>query len=177
MLVRCPDCTTKYEIAATLIPEDGVKVRCPKCKAVFPVTKVAGENGSARTPDPPPIAGNITPKVNSGLQAKVSIETPGDSAVAAPAPPLAPSRRPKKKITDPKVATRLARAVVQEVLYGRAQERREALQEQRALSTFGVALADAFDVYRERVMDELPGSTAAFREAVNDILGEGKRVI
>lgn len=169
MLVRCPDCTTKYEIAASLIPQNGVKVRCPKCKAVFPVSRTA-----TSSPKPAPIAGNIGPKseawVESDAQAAPVSAAP-HTETAVEAPPV------KKKITDPKVAERLARAVVQELLYGRTQERRRALERGASLSTFGGALADAFDVYRERVSEELPGAKAIFLEAVNDILGEGTTLL
>ena len=45
MIVRCPDCRSKYEIAADRMPEDVTKLRCPRCKAVFPVSWAA--DGSA----------------------------------------------------------------------------------------------------------------------------------
>jgi len=217
MLVRCPDCTTKYEIAATLIPENGVKVRCPKCKAVFPVSKMAAASGQAseipapklQPSEPAPIAGKIEPKskpvaagrdrspvatVSKSTRIPKSAPKSTMAAESTPAPKSAPKSTmtsesipvsppapghagTRKKILDPHVAKRLARAVIQEVLYARTREREQALKNGTALSSFGLQLADAFDVYRERVSDDLPGATATFREAVNDILGEGRRLL
>jgi len=45
------------------------------------------------------------------------------------------------------------------------------------LSRFGPAIASAYAQYQERVSPELSGSARIFREAVNDILGRGRRLL
>ena len=40
MIVRCPDCRSQYEITTQPKLGTSVKVRCPRCKAVFPVRAV-----------------------------------------------------------------------------------------------------------------------------------------
>jgi len=78
---------------------------------------------------------------------------------------------------DPKVARRLARAVIQEVLYARGQERQDAFAHGTPLKVFGEDLADAYDLYAQRIAPELPGATATFRDAINDILGGGEKLL
>jgi predicted Zn finger-like uncharacterized protein len=135
--VQCPDCGSRYEInAASARPS--LKVRCPRCKAVFPVLS-------------PPAA-------------------PGE----APAP-----RRPKEKakISDPRLARRLARNMLAEIVLSRPGERERARESHTLLSTFGPAIVDAYRIYGSKVAPGLEGSRKIFREAVNEILGEGARLL
>lgn len=160
MIVRCPDCLSKYEIAAARVPEEGIRVRCPKCKAVFPVNR----------PNPEPaVAGTLRDAAAAGAPSRApQPEVPpgtdrGDD----------PAARPRRRITDPVLAKRLARAICQEVLLPRQEEHRRAVESGSVLSTFGPAIVSAFALYGEKVAADLPGAERIFREAVNDVLGAG----
>ena len=37
MIVQCPDCTTRYQLDPQRVPRERIRVRCPKCRYVFPV--------------------------------------------------------------------------------------------------------------------------------------------
>ena len=37
MIITCPECTTRFNVARERIPQTGAKVRCARCKHVFPV--------------------------------------------------------------------------------------------------------------------------------------------
>ncbi len=41
MIIICPECATKFDVAAERIPAGGAKVRCARCKHVFQVEKTA----------------------------------------------------------------------------------------------------------------------------------------
>ncbi len=161
MIVRCPDCRSKYEIAADRMPEDVTKLRCPRCKAVFPVSWAA--DGSAVTA----AAGEASASGANGIG-----PAPAPFPAADPPPP-----RPRPRITDPGLARRMARAMISEMVLNRRGERDEALREGRVLSRFGTAIAGAFSLYRAKVSEELESGPVYFREAVNEILGEGKRIL
>lgn len=49
MIVQCPDCTTRYELDASRVPAGRVRVRCARCRYVFPIEALAASSG-ARTP-------------------------------------------------------------------------------------------------------------------------------
>ena len=160
MIVRCPDCRSTYEVTTPRVPESGVKVRCPKCKAVFPVAP--GSSGEGRPP-----AGS-------------------EEAAASPAPEVQPAAvparggngsRPRRPITDPALARRMARAMISEMLLNHRRERDDCLERDEVLSRFGPAIVSAFELYREKVSPDLPVASRLFREAVNDILGDGRRLL
>ncbi len=148
MIVRCPDCRATYEVTTHKFPEAGLKVRCPGCKAVFPVRAE-----SAAEPDPS------------------RSKSPDRSA------PARVAQRPKRRITDPALARRMARAMISEMLLNRRPERDKAVQDDAVLSRFGSAIASAYGIYRDKVSEDLARSPRLFREAVNDILGDGKPLL
>jgi predicted Zn finger-like uncharacterized protein len=135
--VRCPDCGSRYEIhAASARPS--LKVRCPKCKAVFPV------------PDPPS----------------------GPAGPRGPEPP-----RERTKITDARLARRLARNLLAEIVLNRPGERERARESRTLLSAFGPAVIGAYRIYGSRISPRLEGSREIFKQAVNEILGEGSPLL
>ena len=44
MIIVCPECSTKFDIAPDRIPDGGTKVRCARCKAVFMAVKPVEQN-------------------------------------------------------------------------------------------------------------------------------------
>ena len=172
MIVRCPDCRSKYEISAEKIPVGVFKLRCPRCKAVFPVTPLTDGDvvgtetlpgaTMAETPPPPPAVAEAP---------RHALEPDRTT----PAPAVATAARPK--IADPALARRMARAMISEMVLNRRSERDDALLSETVLSRFGPAIAAAFEVYREKVSPDLPSGSSFFREAVNEILGGGKAVL
>ena len=68
MIVRCPDCRANYEISRPRDLEGRVKVRCPRCKAVFPF-EADGDNG----PNPKPARDRITDPVLARRMARAML--------------------------------------------------------------------------------------------------------
>ena len=165
MIVRCPDCRSKYEIAADKIPVGVFKLRCPRCKAVFPVS--AQFDGDAAATEP---ATSSAPPAPQPVR-EVRLPEPAPAASAA----SAPAERPR--ISDPALARRMARAMISEMVLNRRSERDEALSSETVLSCFGPAIAGAFEIYRAKVSPDLPSAPAYFRDAVNEILGGGVAVL
>ena len=151
MIVRCPDCRANYEITRPRDLEGRGKVRCPRCKAVFPVD-TDGDSG------PDPVRGR--PSV-SGREAEGK----------------KPHRPRRHRITDPALARRMARAMLSEILLSREQEWSRAEEADALLSRFGPWIAEAYSLYGERVSRDLPAFRHIFRDAVNDLVGGGKRIL
>lgn len=169
MIVRCPDCRSKYEIAADKIPVGVFKLRCPRCKAVFPVnTQLDAEMAAAEGAAPAPSA---TPQ--AVREVRLPEPTPASSQVSAPV--SASIDRPR--ISDPALARRMARAMISEMVLNRRSERDDALVSETVLSRFGPAIVAAFELYRGKVSPDLHSAPAFFRDAVNEILGGGAAVL
>ncbi|NNF08013.1 MAG: hypothetical protein HKN21_14715 [Candidatus Eisenbacteria bacterium] len=174
MIVRCPDCLTKYEIASSRVPESGIKVRCPKCKAVFPVHK--SEEEAAVTSPAENGNGSVAAKPEPTQSAPTPKPTPAPVAASSASAPI--SNRPASRlVTDPTVARRMARAVIHEIILARKTEHEVALGNKSLLQSFGKEIASAFDLYEERISPDLPQSKTIFRSALNEILGRGKVLI
>ena len=165
MIVRCPDCRSKYEIAADKIPVGVFKLRCPRCKAVFPVNAQLEAETAAGEPAAP-----STPAAHQPAR-EVRLPEP----MAVPLPVSAAIERPR--INDPALARRMARAMISEMVLNRRSERDEALSSETVLSRFGPAIVSAFELYRGKVSPDLPSAPAYFRDAVNEILGGGAAVL
>ncbi len=71
----------------------------------------------------------------------------------------------------------LARALVSDILFYNRVNRDRGLAEGKLLAYLGKEIARSWETYRERVGLEKALEEDHFREAVNEILGEGKRVL
>jgi predicted Zn finger-like uncharacterized protein len=145
-------------------PGSKLIVRCPDCRAKYEVTIEREMEPSQKVRCPRckavfPVTGRETLRSDS----------PGEGGVV---PPVRRSR-----ITDPGLARRLARAMISEFLLNHREELETAAEEGRLLARFGPALVQAHDLYQERVSPDLPGASRTFREAVNDLLGQGTPIL
>lgn len=167
MIVRCPDCGARYDVSTEGMDTAVLKVRCPRCKAVFPVRPARPETVLA--------AFGSGPAVKKEVPAKAERAEP--EGAAPEAAPASPRRRETPPITDPRVARRLARAMVSEIVLNRQADKQEALGDGTLLSRFGPAILSAYREYEKRVSPRFPGSKRVFREAVNEILGDSRPLL
>jgi hypothetical protein len=78
---------------------------------------------------------------------------------------------------DPETARRIARALIGDLLNSRHQSVDDARREGRVLSTLGNELLEVWDDYRRKVGEDQARDGRIFREAVNDLLGQGQAVL
>jgi predicted Zn finger-like uncharacterized protein len=145
-------------------PGSKLIVRCPDCRAKYEVTIEREMEPSQKVRCPRckavfPVTGRETPRNESSRDGKV----------------VPPARR--SRITDPALAQRLARAMVSEFLLNHREELETAGAEGKLLARFGPALVQTHDLYIERISPDLPGASRIFREAVNDLLGQGTSIL
>lgn len=140
-------------------------VRCPECRSTYEVsaTKEAQAGLKVRCPR---------------CKTVFPVETNLADEPAAPPPPLPEEEpvvaaRPRRRITDPVLARRMARAMISEMLLNRRQERDLALADDQVLSRFGTSIISAYAVYSDKISPDLAQGPHIFKDAVNDILGDG----
>jgi hypothetical protein len=101
---------------------------------------------------------------------------PGSGEEDSPMEPEV-SVRPPRLITDASVARRMARAMVQEMVLPREPEKRAGLEDGTLLRRFGPEIARAHTLYAARIHPDLPQADEIFRQAINDVLGDGAPVL
>jgi len=86
-------------------------------------------------------------------------------------PPVSPFKAAEE---DPRT---LARALISDVLFYNREKRDKGLAEGKVLAYLSREIARSWELYKDRVGIEKAVETDYFREAVNDILGEGKKIL
>ena len=164
MTVRCPHCSTRYELPERLMGAAGAQVRCPSCKGVFAVTP-AGEvrEGSKPTPSTPSAAPAVAEHRGAAEARTASHAAAGSAAARSPA--AAPPPPPET----------VARELVNALAARAGEGPRVAFGRGRLFSEWGPALMDLYGEYRRRVGDGASGSPlrAALRERWGIDLPEG----
>jgi predicted Zn finger-like uncharacterized protein len=152
MIIQCQGCAAKYFLPEEKVPEKAIKVRCPKCQAVFTLApRVETVPAGAL---PPPL--DVDPPV-----AEATPETP---------------RRRRSGHGKEERAKRLARVLVSDILIYNRERRDEALSEGTLMTTLGEEIKKSWELYKEKVGPEVAGSTNYFKEALNEILADGQEV-
>jgi predicted Zn finger-like uncharacterized protein len=141
-------------------------VRCPDCRANYEITRPRDLEGKVKVRCPRCKAVFPVDTDRGSEPEPVREETP------------VVIRKPSRdRIKDPALARRMARAMLSEILLSREEERARAEEADALLSRFGPLIAEAYSLYGERVSRDLPTFRHIFRDAVNDVVGGGKRIL
>ena len=201
MIIQCQSCAAKYFLPEEKVPVNPLKVRCPKCQAVFMLAPqrervaAAAQPASApkRKPAPatePPVMKAAPPEIEP-----VDVESPMAQAMPAPAaeekpaaketpaasgpqaaPAAAPSRSSRGGKSAEDRAKRLARVLVSDILWYNRDRRDAALRDGTLVTSLGEEIKKSWELYKEKVGPEAAHSTNYFKEALNEILADGQQV-
>ncbi len=152
--VTCPACGKVYRLPANLPQRPRIKLRCPTCRVGFAIERpAAGGAGAARVSETEP----------------APPEQVEERLVDSEKPPSRDERRRQQRR-----AKRLARAIVQDMVAGQRDRRERALESGNLLLEFGDDVRKAWIAYQEKAGAEIAQSTSYFRDALNEILADGK---
>lgn len=191
MIVTCGGCHTKYLLSDDRVPKQGIRVRCPKCKYVWRLTR--SEDSSAFEISMDSFAGGRAPEVveqvGGGWAALDRSAGPAmhvSSTEASEEERIEEHREePKREATvveDPHLkqfrdrSKRLARVFVSDILIYNKDKRDKALANGDLMTVFGPEIKKAWEAYKEKVGPDLPESSQYFREALNEILADGRKI-
>ncbi|HMI30627.1 MAG TPA: hypothetical protein VK527_02740 [Candidatus Limnocylindrales bacterium] len=73
-------------------------------------------------------------------------------------------------------ARRLARVLASDIAIYNKEKRDRGVKEGNLVAVLGYEIKKSWDVYKERVTPEMANSTPYFRDALNEMLAEGKKV-
>jgi predicted Zn finger-like uncharacterized protein len=181
MIIQCLGCEAKYFLPEDRVPVNPLKVRCPKCTAVFtlvpqhePVAAGAPNPGSPRGQSAPPAAepaAEPAPRPSSPPPAPEAVVEP-----SAPEPKTKEKKGKKRGRSENERAKRLARVLVSDILCYNQEKRDQALQDGTLMTVLGEDIKKSWELYKEKVGPDLASSTNYFKEALNEILADGQEV-
>ena len=191
MITTCTDCRARYRLDAERVPHRKIRVRCPSCRGVFVLDGTARADESAaplgghqtgaghletHQPARPAPEPHRAPPAPAAMPARpqpqpqpVAARTPAPAGTAVLDQPAAPRRRRSKE-------EMLARALVSDIKVYNRETYERALAEGNLLDALGPEIKKSWELYKEKVTPEVAGSTDYFRDALNEILAEGRNV-
>ncbi len=96
MIIQCQGCAARYFLPEERVPHDPIRVRCPKCRAVFTLEPrrepVAAPGGGAGEP--------AAVDARAAAAAMPPLETPAGPAVGTPTEGAAASAPPEPPVVD-----------------------------------------------------------------------------
>ena len=170
MIIQCQGCAAKYFLPEDKVPQDPIRVKCPKCVAVFTLAPRPETVGVAAIPTPTAAPG-LTPEAS----AIPPLETAESPVPEAAAPEAAPTRKRRGNSKEDR-AKRLARVLVSDILIYNREKRDQALSDGTLMTVLGEEIKKSWELYKEKVGSELASSTNYFKEALNEILADGQEV-
>jgi hypothetical protein len=118
--------------------------------------------------------------------ASAAAATPAAAPAATPAPPPAPAATPPSAPSrpinpflsqDPSAkARRLARALISDMVVYHPAKRQEGLREGTLKQLFDEEIKKSWEEYADQVGKDLAESTGFFKEALNEILADGRQI-
>jgi predicted Zn finger-like uncharacterized protein len=195
MIIQCQSCAAKYFLPEEKVPANPLKVRCPKCRAVFMLAAkpervavaVAVEAPSPMrapvyAPPSAPVAEMAPPVVEAVLPVEVAppvveaVRPMEASPPVADTPAAEPARSGRGGKSAEDRAKRLARVLVSDILWYNRERRDAALRDGTLMTSLGEEIKKSWELYKEKVGPEAAHSTNYFKEALNEILANGQQV-
>jgi predicted Zn finger-like uncharacterized protein len=180
MIIQCQSCAAKYFLPEEKVPANPLKVRCPKCQAVF-MLAVRSERVAVGAGVKAPHASAIEIEPTAAPKRKAVAATPlavddDAPARAKPAAPQAPAKPARGGKSGDDRARRLARVLVSDILYYNRERRDQALQDGTLMTALSEEIKKSWELYKEKVGPDAAQSTSYFKEALNEILADGQEV-
>ena len=194
---RCSVCAAVFPVSATaMTPAIAMEAAPPPRPPPPPAPVAPPPRAEPMTPPvwsapPPPVATPVTPRPMQAASlippaipgARPPQSRSGTGTTPLPTPvvpprPVAGGRSVNPFLSqDPSLkARRLARALVSDMVVYHPAKRRDALKAGTIKESFKEEITKSWEEYVEQVGRELADSTPYFREALNEILGDGSPI-
>jgi len=188
MIVTCDGCRTKYLLGDDKVPHGGIRVRCPKCRCVWrlmpavdqSVFEVSSQGFLSEAPVVEPQRGEWASVEQSLSSFAGRMEQPAEEEVVrreekAPAPKEHAEESPERKKKRER-SKRLARVFVSDILVYNKEKRDKGIANGDLMTVLGPEIKKAWEAYKDKVGRDFVESTDYFREALNEILADGRKI-
>ncbi|HEY5133690.1 MAG TPA: zinc-ribbon domain-containing protein [Candidatus Krumholzibacteriaceae bacterium] len=189
MIVTCDGCHTRYLLGDEKVPDKGIRVRCPKCRSVWRLmpaadssvfeTSSSGFLGEAPVVESPKSEWASLEQSLSALAGRMGQPMEEEAVLPDDRPQAATMEKPSE---DPEArkkkerSKRLARVFVSDILVYNKEKRDKGLASGDLMTVLGPEIKKAWEAYKEKVGPTVVESTDYFRDALNEILADGRKV-
>ena len=170
--ITCPSCGKSYPVPDKFWQSGRLQVRCPQCGKRFQLSNPGRGLEHVEVPIremneiPEPDAQELPDLTARNDTDNSSLDSPPSKLGKVPLDPALQERR----------ARRLARALVSELLRGRESERKKSLEDGSVILMFGEEIRRAWLEFQKQMSPEFDEAPKYFREALNEILADGKQL-
>lgn len=204
MITECPKCKTKYKVNDSDVPVGGAPVKCLKCGNVFTIYREplnihlepVIEKPTMEAPTPPPfVKPQPTPTPTQPFVKPQPTPTPTQQPKPSPTPSqLSAAERlkaslgiggesaefppdwPEEKKNKHRHAKRLARSLARDLLLYHKDKIEKGLADGNLKELLGEEIKTSYKFYSESVDPEVLRTTNYFKDALNEIIGKGKKI-
>jgi len=157
----------------------------PNAPPVGELTEPASAPAPLTAPaEPNPFASELEPaSPNTAAETPTAREArpsataePGSAGGRFSAPSGIPEGLPEAERLKHERARRLARVLASDIAIYNKEKRDRGIKEGNLVAVLGYEIKKSWEVYKERVTSEMANSTPYFRDALNEMLAEGKKV-
>jgi predicted Zn finger-like uncharacterized protein len=190
MVIECPKCKTKYEVADMDVPIGGCAVQCLECSNIFTIYKEPKniELTPYRENDFEPSVSEAKEILRSNIEPTTNKETPvieesfTDTKVEEPPTVKKPTVSETSLPEDPelrrkhKKAERLGRSLVKDIYLYHKDKVELGRKNGNLVQLLGEEIKKSWKFYKKQVDPEILQEKNYFKDALNEIIAEGKEV-
>jgi len=188
MVIECPKCKTKYEVADMDVPAEGCAVKCLECSNIFTIYKEPRdiELTLYREDDFQPsvseakeiLRSNVETKKESPVIEESFTDTQFEKIPTAEKPTISEpffSEDPDKQRKHKK-AERLGRSLVKDIYLYHKDKVEQGRKEGNLVKLLGEEIKRSWKFYKSQIEPEILQEKNYFKDALNEIIAEGKEV-
>jgi len=173
MVVQCPKCKTKYEVADMDVPAGGCAVQCLECSNVFTIyrepldIKLIPYRENEFEPSVSEAKEILKSSIESGTETLVEEKSVKESVPLTDDP---------EKMKQHKKAERLGRSLVKDIYLYHKDKVEQGRRDGTLVKLLGEEIKKSWKFYKKQVDPEILQEKNYFKDALNEIIAEGKEV-
>ncbi len=173
MVVQCPKCKTKYEVADMDVPAGGCAVQCLECSNVFTIyreplnIKLIPYRENEFEPSVSEAKEILKSSIESGSETSVEEKSVTESV---------PLTDDSEKMKQHKKAERLGRSLVKDIYLYHKDKVEQGRRNGTLVQLLGEEIKKSWKFYKKQVDPEILQEKNYFKDALNEIIAEGKEV-
>jgi predicted Zn finger-like uncharacterized protein len=173
MVVQCPKCKTKYEVADMDVPAGGCAVQCLECSNVFTIYREPLDIKLT-----PYREKESEPSVSEAKEIlKSSIESGKETLVEEkPVKEPAPLTDNPEKMKQHRKAERLGKSLVKDIYLYHKDKVEQGRRNGTLVQLLGEEIKKSWKFYKKQVDPGILQEKNYFKDALNEIIAEGKEV-
>jgi predicted Zn finger-like uncharacterized protein len=173
MNISCPDCKSVFRVDPAKVPAAGVRARCSVCSGIIPIPPPSAQVAPAPVaPVAEPARAAAAPRTAAASAARTGTGTGPSTAPATGRRPINPFLA-----KDPDLrARRLARALVSDIITYHPAKHAEGLRDGTVRELFKDEIRKSYEEYTAQIGQQVAENTPYFQDALNEVLGAGKKI-